>query len=97
MTGGEAPLTLGDFAGLAGQAVTVETPAGPVDLTLAEAQPLADSPREAGAFRLEFEGPLQPELEQGIYAFRLARGSTEIFIVPVARTAEAMRYEAIFF
>ena len=93
----EAPLTLDDFTGLVGRAMTVERPEGPVDLTLAEAQPLPPSPREGGAFRLEFEGPLQPELGQGIYGFRLDRGPTEIFIVPIARTDEAMRYEAIYF
>jgi hypothetical protein len=93
----EAVLTLDDFADAVGQSVTVATPAGPVTLTLAAAKPLPASPREGGAFRLEFEGPLQPELEQAIHTFQLEQGPVEIFIVPIARTAEAMRYEAIFF
>ena len=94
---GEAPLTLDDFAGRVSETLTVETESGPVSLLLAEAQPLPPSPRAGGSFRLEFEGPLQPELEQRIYLFQLGRGPTEIFIVPIARTQSAMRYEAVFF
>jgi len=93
----EAPLTLEDFAGSVGRPLSVATDGGPVSLTLAEATPLPASPREGGSFRLEFEGPLQPELEQRIYTFDLERGATDIFIVPIARTESAMRYEAIFF
>ena len=93
----EAPLTLEDFAGEIGQTVSAETEHGPVALSLAEAGPLRDSPRQGGGFRLEFEGPLQPELEQRIYTFGMSRGPTEIFIVPIARTPSAMRYEAVFF
>ena len=94
---GDAPLTLDDFAGRVGESVEVETEAGPVSLALAEAGALAPSGREGGSFRLEFEGPLQPELEQSIYRFRMDRGPTDIFLVPIARTESAMRYEAIFF
>jgi hypothetical protein len=90
-------ITLEDFAGSVGRTLSVETDAGPVSLTLAEATPLPASPRDGGSFRLELEGPLLPELEQRIYIFDLKRGPTEIFIVPIARTESAMRYEAIFF
>ena len=93
----ETPLTLEDFAGGVGRPLSVQTDSAPVALTLAEATPLPASPREGGSFRLEFEGPLQPELGQGIYRFDLERGPTDIFIVPIARTDSAMRYEAIFF
>jgi hypothetical protein len=90
-------LTLDDFAGSVGQALTVETDDGDVSLVLTVAEALSDSAREGGAFRLEFEGPLQHELAQGIYGFQLAQAPTDIFIVPIARTATAMRYEAVFF
>ena len=93
----DAPLTLDDFADRVGQAFDVETEAGPVSLSLAAATALPPSPREGGSFRLEFEGPLQPELEQRIYRFRLDRGPADIFLVPIARTESAMLYEAIFF
>jgi hypothetical protein len=35
-------------------------------------------------------------LEQAIYTFRGSRRSDDIFIVPVAADAAAVRYEAIF-
>jgi hypothetical protein len=93
----DAPLTLEDFAGSVGCTLSVETESGSVALALIEASALPPSAREGGSFRLELEGPLQPELEQRIYTFDLERGPTEIFIVPIARTESAMRYEAIFF
>jgi uncharacterized protein DUF6916 len=95
MTGPQ--LTLADFSVHQGEAFAVEAEGGPVPLLLAEAKALPESPREGGAFRLEFEGPLQPELGQGVYRFRLGERDDDIFIVPIARTAEAMRYEAVFF
>jgi hypothetical protein len=70
---------------------------GAVDLVLVAAQPLSGSVRDGGGFRIEFEGPLQPELAQGIYNFHVGGRPREIFIVPIARTAGAMRYEAVFF
>ena len=91
------PLTVDDFTPHRGEAFAVEADGGPVPLVLAEAKALSDSGREGGAFRLEFEGPLQPQLGQGIYRFRRGERADDIFIVPIARTAEAMRYEAVFF
>ena len=93
----EAPLTLADFAPAVGKTVRVETHSGPFELVLAQAQELPRSAREGGSFRLEFQGPLQPVLGQGIYRFVVDGRPSDIFIVPVARTAEAMRYEAIFY
>ena len=92
-----APLTLADFTPLVGRPLDVDSPHGPLQLVLSAAGELPPSPREGGSFRLEFEGPLEPELEQGIYAFGLDGRPTDIFIVPIARTADAMQYEAIFF
>ena len=93
----DSPLTLDDFAGRVGATLTVEVEDSTVPLVLAVAEPLSSSGRQGGAFRLELDGPLQLELGQGTFIFRLDRGLTEIFIVPIARTAEAVRYEAIFF
>lgn len=93
----EPILTLDDFAGQVGQTLTLETEDGTVPVALVGAQKLPHSPREGGSFRLEFEGPLEPELEQRTYVFQLDRGPTEIFIVPIARTPSAMRYEAVYF
>lgn len=52
---------------------------------------------EHPAFSLLLRGPLDPQLEQRIYAFEFADATTmEIFIVPVARDASGMQYEAVF-
>jgi hypothetical protein len=90
-------LTIADFAPRRGGRVGVE--AGPLrlDFILAEVQELPPSPRPGGAFRLEFHGPAQPLLAQGIYRFHLDRERHDIFIVPVGAAAGLVRYEAIFF
>ena len=65
-------------------------------LEVEKVEELPRAAREAGAFRLLFTGPPQPVLEQAIYTFRGSRRSDEIFIVPVAADAAAVRYEAVF-
>jgi len=56
-------------------------------------------PRQA--FALTFEGPLEPQLGQGIYTFRLPKlGETEqelaLFLSPFRRDAACMLYESVF-
>jgi hypothetical protein len=54
-----------------------------------------DAPRQP--FSLVFRGPLKTQLGQGTYALRHdALGVLAIFLVPIARDADAMRYEAVF-
>lgn len=48
------------------------------------------------AFSLMFQGPLAPALEQRIYALERAGTVLEIFLVPVARDAGGLKYEAVF-
>lgn len=91
------PLTFGDFAPHCGKPFGVEAPGGTIELILAEAQELPGSVRDGGSFRLEFHGPLQPELGQGVYRFLVGGRPNDIFLVPIARTADEMRYEAIFY
>jgi len=91
------PLTLADFAPRRGQKFAVQASNGSIKLLLAEAQELPGSMRDGGAFRLEFLGPPEPSLAQGTYRFLVGGEPNEIFIVPLGRTAENMRYEAIFF
>ncbi|HEU0135116.1 MAG TPA: hypothetical protein VFR28_09855 [Allosphingosinicella sp.] len=69
---------------------------GSVDLVLAKVQPLPPSGREAGAFTLTWKGPPEPVLPQAIYTFRKGEERFEIFIVPLARDPDGMRYEAVF-
>lgn len=48
-------------------------------------------------FSVLFAGPLEPELPQATFdVSHAAIGQTPLFIVPVARTADAMHYEAVF-
>ena len=87
-------LTIADFA--AGEDYRVDAADGLV-LRLERVQPLPQAARDGGGFRLEFVGPEAPLLAQATYALR--RGGEEvreIFLVPIARDAAGIRYEAIF-
>ncbi|ATY33126.1 DUF6916 family protein [Sphingomonas psychrotolerans] len=89
-------LCLSDFA--AGTIYDVSGGDAAYPLTLHKAQALSDSGREGGSFRLEFLGPGEPVLPQGTYRFtRGGEDGHEIFIVPVAREADNIRYEAVFY
>ena len=92
-----AELTIADFAPWRGGEVGVETEAGALSFVLADVHELASSPRAAGGFRLEFHGPEEPRLPQGIYGFRVGDSRHDIFIVPIAQRADGIAYEAIFF
>ena len=74
--------------------------ARPVELELAEVKGWRSLPVEQGGmerFSLYFSGPPDVQLPQGSYRLEHERlGALEIFLVPVASTAEAMRYEAVF-
>jgi hypothetical protein len=91
-------LTIDDFSGKTGTVYDVLVNGEAFPMTLAASQPLPDSGREGGCFRLEFRGPMDPVLPQAIYPFRGQGGEpVEIFIVPIARDPDGTRYEAIFF
>ena len=90
-------LTITDFAPHRGQAFGVQTAQGSLPLLLVQAQELPGSIRDGGGFRLEFHGPLQPALGQGMYRMQIGGQPTDIFIVPIGTTPQQMRYEAIFF
>jgi len=91
-------LSIGDFESRLGEALRIEFEDGEVDLKLAAVEPLPGSPREAGGFRLEFLGPLEKALPQGVYPFALGGNEpTWIFIVPLGPAGEEMRYEAVFY
>lgn len=93
-----AELSIADFEARVDAVLPVVFEDGEVPLKLAAAEPLPGSPREAGGFRLEFLGPLELFLPQGIYSFALGDGApTEIFIVPLGPAGEEMRYEAVFY
>jgi hypothetical protein len=88
-------LRLADFA--TGTVYDVRAADAIYPLTLDKGQELSDSGREGGSFRLEFLGPADPVLPQAIYHFVKEDAGHDIFIVPVARSPDGVRYEAIFY
>lgn len=66
-------------------------------LVLVSVTESARSTPEHPSFSLLLRGPLAAPLEQQIYGFTLADGhALDMFIVPVARDAQGMQYEAVF-
>jgi uncharacterized protein DUF6916 len=88
---------VGDFSGRLGHSFAVRIRGDCLMLALEAAEDLPGSAREAGGFRLEFLGPAEPMLEQGIYPFEIAEERWDLFIVPIGRSAEGTRYEAVFY
>lgn len=78
--------------------LTHETASGELELTLASVQGTGlqgKAPREQ--FSLHFHGPREPVLPQQIYHLENAEmGAMDLFLVPIARDAEGMIYEAVF-
>jgi hypothetical protein len=89
-------LSLDDFQGRAGETYRIDHQGVDLALVLTRVAPLPPSAREGDAFRLDWLGPPEPALPQGIYSFYASGESFDIFIVPVGRDEEGMRYEAIF-
>ena len=90
-------LSLDHFAGGVGSPFDVRVGEERLGLVLDQAEPLSRAVRDAGAFRLEFVGPVDPLLPQGIYSFEVGGAKHDIFIVPIARNPSGCRYEAIFY
>ena len=95
-----AALTLATFEPLVGDAFAVGIePAGeePIEFVLESATSAGDWPGGRQPFSLIFRGPPEPLLSQAIYALQHAGlGTLEIFVVPIARDAERVSYQAIF-
>ena len=85
------------FSGRVGKSFDVAVGGHRLPLILDAAQDLPGSPRPGGAFRLEFLGPPDPVLEQGIFPFEIDEDRFEIFVVAIARDVNGTRYEAVFF
>jgi hypothetical protein len=88
---------IGEFAGRVGYSFAVPVGGHCLMLALEAAQELPGSAREAGGFRLEFLGPADPMLVQGIYPFEIESDRYELFIVPLGRDSRGTRYEAVFY
>ena len=88
---------VGDFEHRVGKTFTVTAAGHNVPLVLRACQPLPGSKRDGGGFRLEFAGPLNPQLGQGMFAFHIDTDQFGIFIVPIGQSERACRYEAVYF
>jgi hypothetical protein len=88
---------LDDFSGRVGRTFLIEVADDRVELVLDVAQEVTGSPRARGGFRLEFLGPPDPMLVQGIVPLAIDDDCFEIFLVAIAREEAAIRYEAVFF
>lgn len=79
--------------------VRADTPR-PVELELVEVKSWRSGAAEQGGmerFSLFFTGPADVLLPQQLYTLEHDElGVLDIFLVPVARTPEALRYEAVF-
>lgn len=95
-----AALTLATFEPLVGDAFAVAIDAAgarSIEFVLASATSAGDWPGGRQPFSLVFRGPPEPLLPQAIYALQHAGvGALEIFVVPIARDAEGVSYQAIF-
>lgn len=93
-----AGLALRDFEGRIGTVFRIQTEFGEQELVLHSAKEIPGSPRPEGGFQLEFTGPFEPRLHQGIYGFPIDGALHEIFIVAIGVNPEQrLRYEAVFF
>lgn len=90
-------MRLGDFEHRVGKVFTVQAAGQSVPVKLRACQELPGSKRDGGAFRLEFAGPLNPQLGQGTFAFHIDHDQFGIFIVPIGETERSRRYEAVFY
>jgi hypothetical protein len=89
-------ITNDDFSGRVGKTFDVQAAGHQLSLKLDAFQELPATQRAGGSFRLEFAGPMNPQLGQGVFPFRIGTDVYNIFIVPVGPKAGAMIYEAVF-
>jgi hypothetical protein len=90
-----APLVGEDFAVAAAEDVLAMR----LDEATASALPGGRGPQgqERAQFSLHFRGPATPVLPQGTYVVtHPALGDQELFLVPLGRDADGVRYEAAF-
>ena len=92
--------TIDDFSGRLGERFVLELgEGGEVETELIEVTALDAGPESDARtpFSIVFRGPHEPVLPQRIYPLRHDQlGTFGIFIVPIGRDADGVRYEAIF-
>ncbi|MEZ5455631.1 MAG: hypothetical protein R3F04_05890 [Lysobacteraceae bacterium] len=93
-----AALSAEDFESLVGKTVRVRAADGALDCVLESVQrnPFP-SGRAQGGFSLQLLGPRVPAFQQGMHQLdHPSLGPLVLFLTPVAREAQGMRYEIIF-
>lgn len=88
-------LGVGDFAPTVSDTYTLDLgEPGAIAIVLEEAEAQRAEPRP---FSLVFRGPLEPQLAQGTYDLaHPGLGALALFLVPISRDEDGMRYEAVF-
>ncbi len=93
-------LTYDQMRDLVGSAFMIDHGGRTFDLILTRAAKVMESEAARltrNPFSLHFSGPAEPFLPQRVYPMRHEKlGVLEIFLVPIARTAEGFTYEAVF-
>lgn len=95
----EGGLTLARFQPLIGSHFTLQTDgSAPATARLVEARASGRAPPQGQPpFSLLFEAATEPALPQRIYRLTHEQlGALDLFLVPVARTATGLHYEAVF-
>jgi hypothetical protein len=92
-----ADLTLATFEPLVGDRFAVDVTPDALEFVLESVTPAGAWPGGRDPFSLIFRGPPEPLLPQCIYPLEHAGlGVLEIFVVPIARDAESVSYQAVF-
>ena len=89
-------LRLDEFNGREGESFELLLDDRSLPFTLEKATALPPTTRDTGAFTLDWVGPYEPVLPQGIYTLRRGDDEFEMFIVPIGRDRSGARYEAVF-
>ena len=93
-----AALAAEDFESLVGQSLSVHAGNGTLRCVLESVHrnPFP-SGRAQGGFSLQLLGPLVPAFQQGMHQLdHPSLGPLVLFLTPIAREAQGMRYEIIF-
>ena len=86
-----------EFDALLNQKFQLDIEGHDIELSLVEVKPLPSGLREGGGFSLLWEGPQDPIVPQGTYAFQTQNKTQfEIFIVPIGQFEECVQYECVF-
>jgi hypothetical protein len=90
-------LTSEDFAARVGETFTAAGDGGTLNLTLVAVDLLPTPPEHRQQFSLELRDDAHLHLPQQTFSVEHAElGTFDLFMVPVGRDAEGIRYQAIF-